>query len=46
MLLTTVQLILKKERKKLSFWWDANPQSLGFEATEHLCNKMRKENCL
>jgi len=21
------------------------PQSLGFEATKHMCNRMRKENC-
>ena len=25
--------------------WDSNPQSLEFEATEHLRNRMRNENC-
>ena len=32
-------------RKIKSFWWDSNPQPLGFEATEHLRNRMPKENC-
>ena len=29
----------------LSLRLDSNPQSLGFEATEHLCNRMRNGNC-
>ena len=45
--LTTVQLIIKNsESKKVkSLRFDSNPQSLGFEATEHLCNRTRIENC-
>jgi len=43
-------MIFKKNKnikriKKLCPRWDSNPQSLGFEATEHLRNRMRKENC-
>jgi len=34
--------ILKLKIKKLCLQLDSNPQSLGFEATEHLRNKMRK----
>ena len=41
--LTTIQLIfINREIKKyinLSLWWDSNPQSLCFEATEHLRNE-------
>ena len=33
------------KKKKLRLQWDSNPQSLGFEATEHLRNGMRKEKC-
>ena len=29
----------------LSLRWGSNPQCLGFEATEHLRNRMRNENC-
>jgi len=32
---------LKKERLR----WDSNQQSLGFEVTKHLRNRMRKDNC-
>ena len=38
--LTTTRLNFKN-----SLQWDSNPQTLGFEATEHLRNRMRKENC-
>ena len=34
----------KLKKKKVSLRWDSNPQ-LSFEATEHLRNIMRKENC-
>jgi len=45
--LTTIQLNLINSdlEKKLRLQWDSNRQSLGFEAAEHLCNRMRKENC-
>jgi len=36
---------VKFKYKKLRFQWDSNQQALGFEATEHLRNRMRKENC-
>jgi len=26
-----------------SLWWDSNPQSLGFEDTEHLRNRILKK---
>ena len=46
--LTTFQLIFKnreiKKINKLSIRWDSRPKSLSFEATEHLRNRMRKEN--
>ena len=29
----------------LGLRWDSNPQSHGFDATEHLRKKIRKENC-
>ena len=35
---------MKWQNKKLRLQWDSNPQSLGFEVTEHLRNSMRKEN--
>jgi len=31
--------------KRLCLQWDSNPQYLGYESTEHLRNRMRKENC-
>jgi len=31
--------------KKLRLQRDSNPQPMWFEATEHLRNMMRKENC-
>ena len=47
--LTTVQLIFKnreiKKIKKLSLRWDSSTQSLGFDTTDHLRNRMQKENC-
>ena len=40
--LKTFQLIFKNKEKNV---FRFEPQSLGFEATEHLRNRMRKENC-
>ena len=45
--LTIFQLIIKNmeiKKKLLRLRWDSNPQSLGLEATEHMRNRMRKEN--
>jgi len=45
--LTIFQLIIKNmeiKKKLLRLRWDSNPQSLSFEATEHMRNRMRKEN--
>ena len=47
-MLTTIQLIYKNreiKNKKIILRLDSNPQTLGFEATEHMRNRMRKENC-
>ena len=40
-ILTTFQLNSKHNETQ----WDSNSHSLVFEATEHLRNRMRKENC-
>ena len=41
----SIDLKNKKIKNKLSPRWDPNWQPPGCEATEHLRNRMRKENC-